>query len=197
MFQCSLLEWLNLHRWNEQLQLSMHSRLRGWQTGASFQLFLGGPKIFLVFNATGLLKNWKKQHFICSNLTLFIVPFNLSSFFLFFLSFFLFSFSLGGGDGPQPPSNDAPGDSCQTGKWDFKCVLTNVITFRTLKSIAPVLSSPHVFVHSIIFDLIWDVNDCSSTPCFNNGTCIDGINSFRCDCVPPFLEEDNCQSGKL
>ena len=53
----------------------------------------------------------KKQHFICSNLTLFIVPlflfFSVFSFFLFFLFFFLFflffSFSLGGGDGPPAP----------------------------------------------------------------------------------------------
>ena len=82
-------------------------------SGASFQLFLGGGggKIFyLFFNATELLKNWKK-HFICSNLALFIVPFFLSFFFLFFLfflSFFILFFFLGGSDGPQPPSNDAP-----------------------------------------------------------------------------------------
>ena len=48
--------------------------------------FSWGPKFFLFFNATGLLKNWKKQHFICSNLTLFI--------------------SLGA-TAPQPPLNDA------------------------------------------------------------------------------------------
>ena len=58
------------------------------KSGASFQLFLGAKFIFLFFNATGLLKNWKKQHFICSNLTLFIVPFFLSFFFSFFLSSF-------------------------------------------------------------------------------------------------------------
>ena len=48
----------------------------------------------------------KKRHFICSNLTLFIV-----SFFLFFSFFFLFFFFLGGGGGRRPPSppNDAPG----------------------------------------------------------------------------------------
>ena len=60
----------------------------------------------------------KKQHFICSNLTLFIVPFFLfSSFFLFFLFFlfffFLFSFFFflggGGATAPQPPSNDISG----------------------------------------------------------------------------------------
>ena len=76
---------------------------------------MGGQKFLLFFNATGLLKNWKKQHFICSNLTLFIVPFFLFSlffsffflFFSFFLSFFLFFFFLGEATAPQPPLNDA------------------------------------------------------------------------------------------
>ena len=63
--------------------------------------FSRGPNFFLFFNATGLLKNWKKQHFICSNLTLFIVLsfFLFSPLFLFlsfFLSFFLFPWE---GDG--------------------------------------------------------------------------------------------------
>ena len=53
------------------------------------------------------MENWKKQHFICSYLTLFIVPFFLFfffpfSFFLSFISFISFFFFLEG-DGPQPP----------------------------------------------------------------------------------------------
>ena len=78
----------------------------------------GGQNLFLFFNATGQLKIWKKQHFICCNLTLFIVPFFLSffffifsSFFLFFFFFFLFFFFLfpwGGGDGPPSPPQMTP-----------------------------------------------------------------------------------------
>ena len=102
---------------------------RAWQgqgrtRGVISTFFLGGPKIFLNFSMPpDYWKNWKKQHFICSNLTLFIVPFNLSFFFspfflfffpflsFFFFSFFSFFFFLGGGGRrpPQPPSNDAPG----------------------------------------------------------------------------------------
>ena len=84
--------------------------------GRHFNFFLGGPKFFLFFNATGLLKNWKKQHFICSNLMLFIVPFFLFSlfslFFLFFLYFFLFFFFFFflGGDGPPSPPQMTPLD---------------------------------------------------------------------------------------
>ena len=72
-----------------------------------------GARIFSRWPCTGLLQNWKKQHFICSNLTLFIVPFFLFSlfslfflFFLFFLSFFFFSFCLGGR--PPAPSQMTP-----------------------------------------------------------------------------------------
>ena len=97
---------------------SMRFACRGKQTlcltyginqGRHFNFFLGGANFFSFFNATGLLKNWRKQHFIFSNLTLFIVPFFLSFFFslfsLFFLFFFLFSFFffLGGGGAPSSP----------------------------------------------------------------------------------------------
>ena len=59
---------------------------------ASFQLFLGGQILFLFFNATGLLKNWRKKNTLYkvnSNLTLFVVQFFFFFFFLFF-HFFLF-----------------------------------------------------------------------------------------------------------
>ena len=82
----------------------LFSPINGMQ-GRHFNFFLGGEFFLLFSNATGLLKNCKKQHVIC-NLTLFIVPFFLFSlfslFFLFFL-FFFFSFSLGGGGGRRPP----------------------------------------------------------------------------------------------
>ena len=35
------------------------------EIGASFQHFLGGQIFFFIFSATGQMKNWKKQHFIC------------------------------------------------------------------------------------------------------------------------------------
>ena len=62
----------------------------------------------------------KKQHFICSNLTLFIAPH--SFFFLFFiffslfrsfsLSFFFFSYFFGEGDGPISPLKWRPWQQC-------------------------------------------------------------------------------------
>ena len=97
--------------------------------------FSWGPKFFLFFNATGLLKNWKKQHFICSNLTLFIVPFFLFfSVFLFSFSvflfslFFLFFFFLEGGDGPPAPLNDASG-SIPASSSIYKFLATELVWF--------------------------------------------------------------------
>ena len=102
--------------------------------GASFQLFLGG-KIFFIFQCHRIINKLEKQHFLCSNLTLFIVPFFLfssfSSFFSFFSLFsflFLFLFFLGGGDGPPPLSNDAPGSGGITylGGWIW-CIFLFVV----------------------------------------------------------------------
>ena len=79
------------------------SRLPSLQIRGVISTFSWGPKFFSFFNATGLLKNWIKQHFICSNLTLFIVPFFLFFFFyLIFFSFFFFLFPWGA-TAPQPP----------------------------------------------------------------------------------------------
>ena len=77
--------------------------------GRHFNFSLGA-KFFIYFSLP--LEYWKigkRQHFICSNLTLFIVPFFFLSFFLFFsvflffFLFFFFSFPLGrGATAPAP-----------------------------------------------------------------------------------------------
>ena len=56
--------------------------------------FLGGQNFFKFFSVSPDYWKLEKQHFICSNLTIYTVPFFLSFFFsFFFLSFFLFFFS--------------------------------------------------------------------------------------------------------
>ena len=37
-----------------------------------------------------------------------------------------------------------------------------------------------------VFDLLSDFDDCSSSPCKNGGTCIDGVNQFTCQCKRGF-----------
>ena len=41
-----------------------------------------------------------------------------------------------------------------------------------------------------------DINECLSDPCLHNGTCVDSINSYPCDCVPGY-NGSNCVKGKL
>lgn len=34
----------------------------------------------------------------------------------------------------------------------------------------------------LLFPFLLDINDCESNPCKNGGTCIDGVNSYKCIC---------------
>ena len=43
------------------------------------------------------------------------------------------------------------------------------------------------------FDL--DIDDCQPNSCMNNGVCVDGVDSFTCDCAHGFAG-DNCSIGK-
>ena len=40
-----------------------------------------------------------------------------------------------------------------------------------------------------------DIDDCSSHPCKNNGTCRDRVNRFNCNCEPGF-NGTQCETGK-
>ena len=62
------------------------------EQGRHFNFFLGDQNFFYFSMPPDYWKIGKKQHFICSNLTLFIVPFFLSFFFFFFFSLFSFLF---------------------------------------------------------------------------------------------------------
>ena len=39
-----------------------------------------------------------------------------------------------------------------------------------------------------------DIDECGSNPCVNNGTCIDGVNGFTCNCTREF-GGDRCEIG--
>ena len=41
-----------------------------------------------------------------------------------------------------------------------------------------------------------DIDDCMENPCNNNGTCIDGIASYKCEC-PLGFEGQDCETSKL
>ncbi|XP_035670173.1 fibropellin-1-like [Branchiostoma floridae] len=41
-------------------------------------------------------------------------------------------------------------------------------------------------------DLVCDIDDCSSVICENGGTCIDGVDTYSCDCAPGYFG-DHCE----
>lgn len=44
--------------------------------------------------------------------------------------------------------------------------------------------------------LIAEVDECQSNPCLNGATCLDGVNSFTCVCLPSYTG-DLCEQGQL
>ena len=40
-----------------------------------------------------------------------------------------------------------------------------------------------------------NIDDCSSNPCLNNGTCVDGVNGHQCKCSHKFLDADCGSTG--
>ena len=45
--------------------------------------------------------------------------------------------------------------------------------------------------------LISDIDDCSSDPCQNGGTCTDGVNSYTCACVDGYGGKDCSKSKRI
>ena len=41
-----------------------------------------------------------------------------------------------------------------------------------------------------------DIDECSSSPCQNGGTCTDAVNSYTCACVDGY-NGDDCETSKL
>ena len=40
-----------------------------------------------------------------------------------------------------------------------------------------------------------NIDDCASSPCLNNGTCVDGINNYYCLCQDKFMDKTCCCSA--
>ena len=51
---------------------------------------------------------------------------------------------------------------------------------------------------SLIFSdiSISEINECNSNPCYNNGTCIDLLNGYHCNCSVGY-DGTQCELGKL
>ena len=49
-------------------------------------------------------------------------------------------------------------------------------------------------INSLPYHLETDIDDCTSHPCKNNGTCTDRVNGFNCSCAPGF-NGTQCEKG--
>ena len=45
---------------------------------------------------------------------------------------------------------------------------------------------------SISTNYVLELNECSSSPCLNNGTCFSDLNNYRCECPVGFTGQ-NCE----
>lgn len=80
--------------------------------------------------------------------------------------------------------------------WCFFCSLLcnmymdRTITLNSQYSIflsLSLLTSLHISLYFV------DIRPCSSQPCLNGGTCVEGTNQYKCNC-PPEWRGTNCQS---
>lgn len=53
---------------------------------------------------------------------------------------------------------------------------------------------PFFTLHWLVIPFI-DINECSSNPCKNGGTCADGIHEYTCICIDGF-QGSTCETGK-
>ena len=59
-----------------------------------------------------------------------------------------------------------------------------------------IIVTQHEMIKFTPLFLISDIDDCLLNPCTNNGTCIDGISSFSCNCAHGFIGKE-CATSKL
>jgi hypothetical protein len=74
---------------------------------------------------------------------------------------------------------------------------------QQLKNYAKIICIPgnyvdtHVFKNT--FDGIFnfsDIDECSSSPCKNTGTCVDKINGYTCTCLAGYFGT-HCETGNI
>ena len=53
-----------------------------------------------------------------------------------------------------------------------------------------------LFLINIIVSMFADIDDCTDTSCLNGGTCVDGVDTFTCTCLPGWTGT-NCEFSEL
>ena len=52
------------------------------------------------------------------------------------------------------------------------------------------------FFFSLLFFLYIDVDDCVNQTCANGGSCVDGVNTYSCNCAAGYTG-DHCEDAKI
>ena len=56
--------------------------------------------------------------------------------------------------------------------------------------------SVHLRIYTFMFLIFSDIDDCKNKPCMGNGVCVDGINSYKCNCKENYIGL-NCETSKF
>ena len=81
--------------------------------------------------------------------------------------------------------------------FEYLCILLLVIIHRTHLNLCAAFGyfSLNIIQLCIIVLIIADMNECFSKPCLNGGTCVDGPDSYTCNCPSGFTGSD-CETSK-
>ena len=83
------------------------------------------------------------------------------------------------------------GEICEISKYMKKCSKGSLSA-----AIFVILRFIYIYIYNMadLFVLYIDINDCIDGACLNEGTCIDGVNEYTCNCMPGYTGS-NCQIG--
>ena len=51
-------------------------------------------------------------------------------------------------------------------------------------------------LYDLLLSQMTDIDECSSSPCLNGGTCLDAVNMYTCSCAIGF-NGGNCETSKF
>ena len=70
------------------------------------------------------------------------------------------------------------------------CIIPILFSSSKFKYTQSKSKTPTYPLHSLA-----DIDECSPNPCLNGGSCEDGVNSYKCTCLPGF-DGKNCENGE-
>ena len=53
----------------------------------------------------------------------------------------------------------------------------------------------YYFIYLCKNPILSDIDECDSNPCQNDGQCVDGVNSYTCECTSGY-SGDNCDTSE-